>query len=45
VIAYAFSMSAVPADQPPIRLGVSSCLLGNEVRFDGQQELMLRNHL
>lgn len=26
---------AVPASELPVRLGVSSCLLGNEVRFDG----------
>jgi uncharacterized protein YbbK (DUF523 family)/uncharacterized protein YbgA (DUF1722 family) len=27
--------AAAPAEERPIRLGVSSCLLGNEVRFDG----------
>jgi uncharacterized protein YbgA (DUF1722 family)/uncharacterized protein YbbK (DUF523 family) len=27
--------AAEPCDEPPLRLGVSSCLLGNEVRFDG----------
>jgi uncharacterized protein YbgA (DUF1722 family)/uncharacterized protein YbbK (DUF523 family) len=26
---------ALPKDERPIRMGVSSCLLGNEVRFDG----------
>jgi uncharacterized protein YbgA (DUF1722 family)/uncharacterized protein YbbK (DUF523 family) len=26
---------ALPHDERPMRLGVSSCLLGNEVRFDG----------
>lgn len=26
---------SLPTDERPIRLGVSSCLLGNEVRFDG----------
>jgi len=29
---------AIPPNAPPICLGISSCLLGNEVRFDGQHK-------
>ena len=28
-------MNRPPADSPPIRIGISACLLGEEVRFDG----------
>ncbi|MEX2221110.1 MAG: hypothetical protein WEG40_04855 [Candidatus Rokuibacteriota bacterium] len=28
-----------------IRVGISSCLLGEEVRSDGGHQLMLRNHV
>lgn len=31
-------MAPAPDDHPPLRLGISACLLGQEVRFDGQHK-------